>query len=88
MVAHLKRTAYYKPDFVCFTEVARELGAPNESDAWQGESISGEMTEAIGELARQIGTHVIVGMQELLAPDETYNAVVLLGREGEVIGRY
>lgn len=39
-------------------------------------------------MARQIGTHVIVGMQERVAPDETYNAAVLIGRDGEVIGRY
>lgn len=88
MVVHRERTAYYKPDFLCFTEVAKDLGEPNGSDAWQGELISGKTTEAIGELARQVGTHVIVGKQEPLAPDETSNAVVLLGREGEMIGRY
>ena len=88
MVAHLEQTADYEPDFVCFTEVARELGVPNEDEAWDGEPVPGETTSAIGEVARQIGTHVIVGMQERVAPDETYNAAVLIGRDGEIIGRY
>lgn len=88
MISHLERTAEYKPDFVCFTEVARELGVPGEDEAWDGEPVPGETTEAVGEMARQIGTHVIVGMQERVAPGETYNAAVLIGRDGEVIGRY
>ena len=71
MIAHLEKTADYKPDFVCFTEVARELGVPGEDEAWDGEPIPGETTTAVGEVARQIGTHVIVGMQERVAPDET-----------------
>ena len=87
MVEHLKRTADYKPDFVCFTEVARELGVANADPAWDGEPVPGETTEAVGEVAREVGTHVIVGMQERLG-DETYNAAVLIGRDGDVIGRY
>jgi hypothetical protein len=87
MVAHLERTADYRPDFVCFTEVARELGAANDDPAWDGESVPGETTQAIGKAAKEIGTHVIVGMQERIE-DETYNAAVLVGRDGDVIGRY
>ena len=64
MVRHLEETAPYCPDFVCFTEVARELGCPQDSDAWMGEPIPGPTTEAIGKAAAEIGTHVIVGMQE------------------------
>ena len=87
MVNHLKNTASFRPDFVCFTEVARELGCPKDSNAWQGEPIPGPTTQAIGKVAAEIGTHVIVGMQERL-DDQTFNAAVLIGRDGDVIGRY
>ena len=87
MVRHLEETAPYCPDFVCFTEVARELGCPQDSDAWMGEPIPGPTTEAIGKAAAEIGTHVIVGMQERWE-DQTFNAAVLIGRDGNVMGRY
>jgi predicted amidohydrolase len=87
MVEHLERTADYKPDFVCFTEVARELGVADDDPAWEGEAVPGETTQAVGKAAKEIGTHVIVGMQERVE-DETYNAAVLIGRDGNVIGRY
>jgi len=87
MVEYLRRTADYNPDFVCFTEVARELGIPRRDPAWVGEPVPGETTIRIGQVAREIGTHVIFGMQERVG-DGTYNAAVLIGRDGEVIGRY
>ena len=87
MVRHLEETAPYCPDFVCFTEVARELGCPQDSEAWMGEPVPGPTTEAIGKAAAEIGTHVIVGMQERWE-DQTFNAAVLIGRDGNVMGRY
>jgi hypothetical protein len=87
MVELLERTEAYKPDFVCFTEVARELGVPNDDPAWEGEPIPGQTTIAVGAAAKRVGTHVIVGMQERIE-DETFNAAVLIGRDGDVIGRY
>ncbi|HAA74458.1 TPA: hypothetical protein DCE37_04975 [Candidatus Latescibacteria bacterium] len=87
MAEHLRRTEDYRPDFVCFTEVARELGCPKGDPAWLGEPVPGETTEVIGEVAREVGTHVVVGMHEQLDGD-VYNAAVLIGRDGEVIGRY
>ncbi|MDA0746187.1 MAG: carbon-nitrogen hydrolase family protein [bacterium] len=87
MVAHLERAGAYRPDFVCFTEVARELGEPKDGEAWRGEPIPGPTTEAVGAAARKIGAHVIVGMQERI-DERTFNAAVLIGRDGQVIGRY
>jgi hypothetical protein len=87
MIEQLRQTADYRPDFVCFTEVARELGTPSDDPAWLGEAVPGETTEAVGEVAKEVGTHVIVGMHEQLDGD-VYNAAVLIGRDGEVIGRY
>jgi predicted amidohydrolase len=87
MVSLLRQTAGYNPDFVCFTEVARELGVAEHDPAWHGEPVPGETTMAIGAAASEVGTHVIVGMQERIGA-ETYNAAVLIGRDGEVMGRY
>jgi len=87
MVMYLEQAGKYQPDFVCFTEVARELGVPRNHQAWKGELIPGPTTEALGATARKYQTHVIVGMQER-AGNRTFNAAVLIGRDGEVIGIY
>ncbi len=87
MVAYLHKAGPYQPDFVCFTEVARELGTPRDSEAWKGEPIPGPTTDALGGVARKYRTHVIVGMQQCDGV-RTFNAAVLIGREGQVIGVY
>ena len=87
MVMYLEQAGKYQPDFVCFTEVARELGVPRNHQAWKGELIPSPTTEALGATARKYQTHVIVGMQER-AGNRTFNAAVLIGRDGEVIGIY
>ena len=85
MVWYLEKAGAYRPDFVCFTEVARELGTPTNSEPWKGEPIPGPTTEALGAVARKHGTHVIVGMQERAGD---FNAAVLIGRDGVVMGVY
>ena len=87
MITHLERAGAYKPDFVCFTEIARELGLPDEDEGMRGEPIPGPTTDAIGELAKKYNTHVVIGMRELVG-QQTYNAAVLVGRDGEVVGAY
>ena len=87
MLSYLEKAGAYQPDFVCFTEVARELGVPNDSEEWRGEPIPGPTTTALGSVARRYRTHVVVGMQER-AGDRTFNAAVLIGRDGTVMGVY
>jgi len=87
MVMYLEKAGAYQPDFVCFTEVARELGVPSDSEEWKGEPIPGPTTEALGSVAKKYRTHVIVGMQER-AGDKTFNAAALIGRDGSVMGVY
>ena len=83
----MEKAGEYRPDFVCFTEVARELGVPRNHQTWKGEPVPGPTTEALGTVARKHQTHVIFGMQEL-AGNRTFNAAVLIGRDGKVIGIY
>ena len=80
MVAYLHKAGAYQPDFVCFTEVARELGTPGDSEAWKGKPIPGPTTDALGGVARKYHTHVIVGMQQRDGVG-TFNAAVLIGRD-------
>lgn len=87
MVMYLEQAGAYQPDFVCFTEVARELGTAQDSEAWKGEPVPGPTTEALGAVAKKHNMHVIVGMQER-AGDQTFNAAVLIGRDGGVMGTY
>jgi len=87
MVEYLEQAGAYRPDFVVFPEVARELGVPQEDESRKGEAIPGPMTDAIGAVARKHGTHAVLGMKER-AGGRTFNASVLIGRDGQVIGVY
>ena len=86
MASYLETAAQCQPDFVVFTEIARELGTTDWGEN-PGEPIPGPTTEAIGQAAKKANTHVVFGMIER-DDDHKHNASVLLGRDGEVIGRY
>jgi predicted amidohydrolase len=51
--------------------------------------IPGPVVEPVQEVARRLGVHVVVGSYER-GPERgvVYNAAVLIGRAGEVLGRY
>jgi len=51
------------------------------------ESIPGPTTERIGAVAKKHNMHVVYTQYER-AGDNVYNAAVLIGRKGEVIGKY
>jgi predicted amidohydrolase len=56
----------------------------------QSEPVPGPTTEALGEVARRCGTHVIVGISRThpKIPHVLYNSSILIGPGGEVIGVY
>ena len=86
MLSYVHTAAECKPDFVVFTEIARELGTEGWSEE-EGETVPGLTTERISEAARAASTHVVFGMIEKHG-EHKHNASVLIGRGGEVIGRY
>jgi hypothetical protein len=87
MVSHIEMAGTSNPDFVVFTEGARQLGIPGDHKDCEGEPVPGPLTEALGAAAVKAKTHVVVGMYE--RDGETkFNSSVLIGRDGNVIGTY
>ncbi|MDA1141025.1 MAG: carbon-nitrogen hydrolase family protein [Planctomycetota bacterium] len=87
MVSQIEMAGTCNPDFVVFTEGARQLGLPRDGEDCKGESIPGPLTEALGAAAAKANTHVVVGMYEKDG-NTKFNASALIGREGQVIGKY
>jgi predicted amidohydrolase len=50
--------------------------------------IPGPFTHAIGRLARELGVWVVSGMFEQGANDDVFNCAVLIGPDGELVGKY
>ena len=86
MVSYIDTAGACQPDLVVFTEIARELGVKDALDL-DGEPVPGPATEAIGAAAKKHNTHVVFGMIEKDG-DHKHNASVLVGRDGQVTGRY
>ncbi len=87
MVSQVELAGTCNPDFVVFTEGARQLGIPRDHEDSKGEPVPGPLTEALGAAAAKAKTHVVVGMYE--RDGETkFNSSVLIGRDGNVIGAY
>lgn len=55
-----------------------------------GQSLHGPFVRGIGEIARELGIHVVAGMIELIPGDEDRiaNTVVAVGPDGEVVAKY
>ena len=87
MVSQIEQASACAPDFVVFSENARELGVPKEHPDREGEPVPGPTTEALGAAAKRADTHVIVGMREKVEGGK-FNSSVLIGRDGQVIGVY
>jgi predicted amidohydrolase len=77
----------YRPDFVCFPEIVlqQRMKFPQAIEA--AEPVSGPAAQAVAGRARAMGCHVLLPMVEG-SGGEAYNAVVLIGRSGEVVGVY
>ena len=80
----------FDPDVVCFPEQLLHRWVPKgEPRLGQAQPVPGPATEAIGEKARQLDAYVWLPMTEhATAEDAYYNAVVLVGRDGDVVGTY
>jgi predicted amidohydrolase len=50
--------------------------------------IPGPFTHAIGRQARELGVWVVSGMFEQGANDDVFNCAVLIGPDGELVGKY
>jgi hypothetical protein len=88
IVEALERAAKYRPDFVCFPEVALQAGCGGFAEmAAQAEPVPGPTVDLVAGKARALRSHVILPLFER-ERDRVYNTAVLIGRDGAVIGKY
>jgi predicted amidohydrolase len=86
-IERLERAALDRPDIVCLPETFTGLGRGGEAWLASAEPVPGPTTEALGEVARRHRMHVICPILERRG-DRVFNAAVVLGRDGQVVGRY
>lgn len=87
VLACLERAAAYRPDFVCFPEIVLHQRMKFPDAIAAAEPVPGPATEAVAALARKINTHMILPLVERRGED-AYNAAVLIGRDGQIVGVY
>jgi beta-ureidopropionase len=86
----IREVAPEKPDFVVFPETATTkffaLGLRDPKYFDLGDPVPGPITNLVGEVAREVGTNVILPMFEHgERPGENFNSAVVIGRDGNVI---
>jgi predicted amidohydrolase len=86
-VEWLERAALDRPDIVCLPETFTGLGRSGEEWFRSAEMVPGPTTEALGAVARRHRMYVICPILERRG-DRVFNAAVLLGRDGTVLGAY
>lgn len=84
----LDLAAAFDPDVVCFPEQLLHRWVPKGDDRLeQAQPVPGPATDAVGRVARNLDAYVWLPMTEWDGTDY-YNAVVLVGRDGDVVGTY
>jgi predicted amidohydrolase len=74
----LDQAAAFRPDIACLPEMFSQSAA---------EPVPGPGTERLGEWARQHSCYLVAGIKKL-AGGRTYNAAVLIDRQGRIAGQY
>lgn len=75
-----------KPDVICLGETLASWGLKAPL-AELSEPIPGPLTRLLGEKARQYSSYIVAGIDEA-AGGLLYNTVVVIGRDGALLGRY
>ncbi|MES9539501.1 MULTISPECIES: carbon-nitrogen hydrolase family protein [unclassified Actinomadura] len=82
-------------DLVVFPELATTgYLPPAYSDDFRrrlasaSDTIPGRTTETLGRVARETGTHIVVGLAERGEDEELFNTLLLIGPDGETIGAH
>ena len=84
----LDAASAFRPDFVVFPELCLQMGAAPMAEALCfAEPVPGPSTDAIAAKAADTGAYVWLPMFEKQG-DRTYNSVVLIGRDGGIVGTY
>ncbi|HXK60982.1 MAG TPA: carbon-nitrogen hydrolase family protein, partial [Acidobacteriota bacterium] len=82
----LDKAGAYQPDIVLLSEnvIDRGVGLPFEKTA---QTIPGPLTRMLSEKARRYRMYVVTTLHEK-ADGNIYNTAVLIGRQGEIVGKY
>jgi predicted amidohydrolase len=82
----LELAAKHRPDIVCLPEAINMVGT-HLSYVEAAEPIPGPTTKALGEVAKRLAFYVVASLMERDGKC-VYNTAVLLGRDGEIVGKY
>jgi predicted amidohydrolase len=82
----IDEAALQKADIVCLPEGITQVGTKFEF-AEVAESIPGPSTRFLGRLAKKHNLYLVAGLYER-AGKALYNTSVLIGRDGELVGKY
>jgi predicted amidohydrolase len=82
----IRQAAMQKADIVCLPE-GITLVSTGKTFLEVSEPVPGPSTKFLGEIARENGVYVVAGIYEREGP-VIYNTAVLLGRDGELQGKY
>ena len=85
--ARIDEGAKDRPDLIVLPETFTGLGCGGDEWAATAEPIPGPTTDALAAKAREYGTHIVFGILRVLE-GVRYNAAVLLGRDGAIVGIY
>jgi len=90
-VARLREAATEGGEIICLPELFRSQYFCQSEDHKYfdlAEPIPGPSTESLGQLARETGTIIIASLFEKRTAGLYHNTAVLLGSDGEIIGKY
>jgi predicted amidohydrolase len=79
--------AYDEPDLIVLPETFTGLGCGSDDWAATAEPLTGPTSTAMRDLASRYGTHIVYGILRV-HEGRRYNAAVLVGRDGKIIGVY
>lgn len=81
MTQRIEIMSSYKPDIICLPE---EFATPTAKDA---EEVPGPLTNHFASLAKEVGSYIICPLL-VKKNGKIYNAAVVIGRNGEILGQY
>ena len=84
--AVVEQAAVHKPDIICLPEGITVVGTGKKHHE-VSESVPGPTCERLGALARKLNAYIVAGIYER-EKDVVYNTAVLIGRRGELVGKY
>lgn len=88
ILATLDMAAAYRPDFVCLPEICLHVGHDFKARVKAvTQTIPGPASDAVAQRARTINANVLHCALERDG-DRVYNTAALIGRTGEIIGKY